>query len=114
MRKIKFRVKSELGKKDWEYVDILTDFRDNDIYMSYEDYDWKTLGEYIGLKDSKGKEIYEGDYIKDLYGNIGEVEFDDEVDTDGIYDYCSGWPIEVSGKEIEIIGNKYENSNLLK
>ena len=71
-----------------------------------------TLMQYTGLKDKNGKEIYEGD-ILDI-GNNAVVEFFDGK-FHPVYDGGKSEAMEDEFKsyKCEIIGNIYENKNLL-
>ena len=74
------------------------------------------LMQFTGLKDKNGKEIYEGDVVKDRFGNHCEVIYDDgqwwaknaiEHLKRSISAGTIGW------NEYEIIGNIYSNPELL-
>lgn len=75
------------------------------------------LMEWTGLLDKNGKEIYEGDIIKRVYSKdefvLDTVSSEMEWNCgccDGIY----GWEFtNNSSEEIEVIGNIYENPELL-
>lgn len=75
--------------------------------------------QYTGLKDKNGKEIFEGDVIKHPIGILAEVIFSKEFAA-FLAKYKLGEsykkdllePITVS--KCEIIGNIYENSELLE
>ena len=72
---------------------------------------WELM-QYTGLKDKKGKEIYEGDIVKVYYGNI-IAEF--KRDGDG-NEYSSMYMLgyDTSLEEGEIVGNIYENPELIE
>ena len=65
-----------------------------------------------GLKDENEKEIYEGDIISHIgYDEQSKIEFIDGGFWPTNFDNENGWPELI---EVEVIGNIYENSELLK
>jgi len=100
-----------------------TDFDHTDEWSDYEVGDDIILQQYSGLKDKNGKEVYEGDIVE--YKEFGESKSKKGVvvfetgafgletingSFDGSFDYGIE---ELSWEGFEVIGNIYENPELL-
>lgn len=129
MREIKFRGLSEkedyLESDEWVYGGIGTcasgEFiiiRDGESIIVYKE----TIGEYTGIKDKNGVEIYEGDIVacyslthpNEKY--IGEIVFMSEefkiIWYDGEILRLNKIRFWANSRNIEVIGNIFENTKL--
>lgn len=79
----------------------------------------ETVGQFTGLPDKNGKEIYYGDFLKTANGMIVEVKWEDKkgkwiVDYDIQKPYYSSLYRQKPEQRCLIIGNVFENPELLK
>lgn len=133
-REIKFRVWDE-PVKEMYYDPIIAktdrDMRLSEIFNRLSKDGWVWM-QYTGLKDKNGKEIYKGDIVTDhskrstsIREVNGEVIFFEDYGGYAIAIYSDDYKeryihrldsygAEVIFKEWEVIGNIYENPNLIE
>lgn len=140
-REIKFRGK-RINGGEWVYGMTISNGtikrKINNIFFEVAENKWvgvlpETLGQYTGLKDKDGKEIYEGDILKTPRGFIGQVVFgraEEEcrhkvfgrmvIDCYTTYGWIfvrgDGYRCAIDDEllEGEIIGNIHDNPELMK
>jgi len=136
MREIKFRGKRK-DKNEWEYGFLLEDSELIDdknwekeeawkrtYYILVDKDEWheiipETIGQFTGLYDKNGKEIYEGDILKTWYGTGVVKFFNGCFYVDGAQKWLTDeeWTdllCSFGSEELEVIGNIYDNPELLK
>lgn len=131
MREILFRAKRE-ATNEWVYGYFVKEYDDFQIYVNskiitksgHEYVREDTLGQFTGLTDKNGTKIFEGDVVRiseDYYDGLhysgNEVYYSDgafcvEYETPK-YDVTSIGFLVREGVEVEIIGNIYDNPELI-
>lgn len=140
MRKIKFRVYDK-ENKIMNYLD-LEDLCEDDYWFDGETEVWNVLHDcnneqekfvlmqYTGLKDKNGKEIYEGDIVlyqdweccyegggNDSFTNKGIVEYNESNCCFNVTERATIDREDVlyeGNEDLEVIGNIYDNPELLE
>lgn len=117
---IKFRAKT-LSTNDWVFGDLhlLTKFPHiHDREVSKSLIHTETIGQFTGLHDKNGKEIYEGDILIHIYmGSIFKVEYSERNAAFMlIYPTNEGYNMGIYDIEncFRVIGNIYDNPELFK
>ena len=123
-REIKFRGKSIMDNSYGEWLhssgikygdDVELMYCDEDTSEEWNYIDKETLGQFTGLHDKNGKEIYEGDIVTNGDKNIRYiVEWYDTGLRARQYNNKSYIGLEYWKDVLEVIGNIYENSELLR
>lgn len=121
MREIKFRAWDKSRNEMLEVYEIWFTFATNRQRKTLSEPSYSTstgnhsfesdcLMQYTGLNDKNGKEIYEGDILHNA-GSVAVVSFKDGAFGVGEFRF----PLDkFAGKNKEVIGNIYENPDLVK
>ena len=110
MREIKFRART-IKSNEWVNGRYVKTNKQALIYFPSGvnvEVDPETVEQYIGLKDKNCREIYEGDIVKEVL--VGVVEYE----APSFYAITPRGSHFQANEDCEIIGNIYENKELLK
>ena len=129
----KFRGKAYKLNNAWVYGSLIQDTENNVSDIDWFDYSGQhsfevipeSIGQFTGLTDRNGKEIFEGDIVHVIYDDGRDLMGVDADYMDYVYfdSDCAGFMIHREhgsdtlehdmGKSIEIVGNRFENPSLL-
>ena len=103
-----------IEKSNGQYIRTEKYYQIQDEKYNSKFVDEATIGQYTGLKDKNGKKIFEGDILKGTFYGFMAPEYDyifsvygDEKEKGFMANYFEP-------NECEIIGNIYDNPELLK
>jgi len=123
-RPIKFRVWDKRENKGMSTQNMLYDAQLHHFWQDFVDYPGYELMQYTGLTDKNGKEIYEGDIVQynqnSSYDNMDFIAKWSDDKLGFIFQSNSGeqlvnqTPHLNRFKHLEVVGNIFENPELLK
>ena len=130
MREILFRGK-RVDNGEWVYSSFIMHDKEHKVLLAevelFDGEKWRavdpeTVGQFIGLTDKNGKKIFEGDIIKDNGLRIYMIGYNEELMKYAFLYYhkelknlyCGGFVSKTDGKSIEVIGNKWDNPELVE
>ena len=131
MREIKFRAWDPINKEMWAFVyptwngnvegkkELFFDKVAKVEMMPTDNDDQPILMQYTGFRDQYGSQVYDGDVIEwseGIFGYIkrGVVRWDDAIPGWSVTNTTSGFGYILREQMPKIIGNIYENPELLK
>ena len=124
LRKIVFRGKSK-HTGEWVYGSYIANYNNNDWIVQGGDFfavDSDTVGQFTGLLDKNGEEIYEGDILDDVCTNVRYLVYFSNIKCSLCFKPWSNFDAEsiihnswvgvaIYGK---VLGNKFDNPELLE
>lgn len=116
-REILFRAKRKYDD-EWTYGDLEHNGKGEMKWVNGDEVIPETVGQYIGLTDKNGEKIFEGDIVRVTVGIYGyKSTYNSYVEEVKFYNNGMAVFLPFSNSdivEVEIIGNIYDNPELLR